>query len=112
MTGAFKDQSSKCREVYTSPYDLAGLAQIISANIERYDRWCVYITIGNSGNYIFGPYKIELDIRHGLWCIQSAETVYDLHMGNGCTEGEAGELPDGSAASIYKVLKKASPRWA
>lgn len=110
MTRTFKDQPSKCRDVYTTPYDLAGLSQIISNNIERYDRWHVYITIGNSGNYIFGPYRIELNIRHGLWCLQSAETVYDLHMGNGCTE-EKGELPDGSAVSIYRVLKKASPRW-
>lgn len=110
MTSTFKDQSPKCRDVYTTPYNLASLAQIIRNNIDRYDRWHVYITIGNSGNYIFGPYKIELNIRHGLWRIQSAETVYDLHVGNGYTE-EEGELPDGSAGSIYKVLKKASPRW-
>lgn len=111
MTRTFKDQSSKCREVYTPPYDLAGLAQIISNNIDRYDKWCVYITIGNSENYIFGPYKVELDIRNGLWRVQSAETVYDLHMENGRTE-EEGELPDSSIESVYAVLKKAGPRWA
>ena len=111
MTRTFKDQPPKCREVYTPPYDLAGLAQIISNNTDRYDQWCVYITIGNSGNYIFGPYKVELDLRNGLWSIQSAETVYDLHMENGHTE-EEGELLDCSAGAVYAVLKKASPRWA
>lgn len=110
MTRIFKDQSPKCREVYTSPYDLAGLAKIVSDNIDRYDKWCVYITIGNSRSYIFGPYKVELDIRNGLWRIQSAETVYDLHMGNGCTKEEG--LLSSSTESIYTILKKASPRWA
>ena len=110
MTRIFKDQLPRYREVYTSPYDLVGLAQIISNSIDEYDRWDVYITIGNSGNYIFGPYKVELHMSNGLWRVQSAETVYDLYMGNGCTE-EEGELPDCSVGSIYMVLKKASPQW-
>lgn len=109
MTRTFKDQSPKCREVYTPPYDLAGLAQIISSNIDKYDKWCVYITIGNSGNYIFGPYKVELDICSRFWRIQSAKTIYDLHMGSGYTEEEW--LLGSSVESIYTILKKASHRW-
>lgn len=108
MTRTFKDQSPKCREVYTPLYDPVGLAQIISNNINRYNKWCVYITIGGPGNYIFGLYKVELSIHNGLWCIQSAETAHDLYTGNGYTEEE---LLDGFAGSIYTVLKKASPRW-
>lgn len=109
MTRTFKDRSPECRDVYTTPYNLSRLAQIISSS-ERYDRWHVYITIGNSGNYIFGPYRIGLNICNGRWYIQSAKTVYDLHMGNGCME-EEGELPDGSAVSIYRLLKKVVPQW-
>lgn len=106
-----KDQPLKCREVYTSPYNLGSLVRIIGNNIDRYDKWCVYITVSSFGNYIFGPYKVELNMRNGLWCVRSAKTVYDLHMGNGHIE-EEGELPDSSIESVYTVLKKASPRWA
>ena len=111
MTRTSKDRHSRHRAVYTSPYGLAGLAEVISNNADRYDQWDVYITIGSPGNYIFGPYEIKLNIHNGLWHIQSAETVYDLHTGNGYTE-ERGELLDGSAESIYTVLKKTSPQWA
>lgn len=109
MTRIFKNQSPKCREVYTSPYDLIGLAKIISNSIDKYDRWRVYIAIGNPGNYILGPYKVELDMRNGLWRIQSAETIHDFHTGNSYTE-EEGELLDSSVESIYMVLKKVKPQ--
>lgn len=112
MTRTFKSPHSRYREVYTPPYDLASLARIISNNTDKYDRWGVYITIGCPENRVFGPYKVELNMLNGLWCIQSAETVYDLHMGDGCMEEGRGKLPDCSAESVYTVLKKASPQWA
>lgn len=109
MTRTFGDIDDRHREVYTSPYDLAGLAKIISSNTEDYNRWDVYITIGCPGNYIFGPYKVAINTSNGMWSVQSAETTYDLRMGNGYTE-EEGELLDHRAESIYEVLKKVSYR--
>ena len=99
------------REVYISPYDLASLAQIISSSTDECDRWDVYITIGCAGNYIFGPYRVEINTSHRVWRIQSAETVYDLHIGNGCTE-EEGDMLGCSAESIFYILKKVSHKWA
>ena len=90
MTGTFKDQRLRHRAVYTPPWDLAGPAKIISNNADGYDQWDVYITIGSPGNCIFGPCKVELNIRNRLRRIQSAETIYNLHTGNGYTkEGES-----------------------
>lgn len=105
-TRAFKGIDNKHREVYTSLYGLTSLASIISSNTDKYNRWNIYITIGCTGNYIFGPYKVEINTPNGMWRIQSAETVYDLHMGNGHTE-EEGELLDCSMESVFYVLKKA-----
>ena len=109
MTRTFNDAGDVHREVYTSPYDLASLARIISSNTDRYDRWSIYITIGCPGNYIFGPYKVDINTSNGVWSIQSAKTTYDLRMGNGCTEA-GGELLDCSAKSICEVLRKVADR--
>lgn len=106
MTRKFKDRGPGRREVYTPPYDLAGLAQIISNNTDKYNRWDVYITIGCVGNYIFGPYGVEICTSDRTWRVQSADTIYDLRMGEGHTE-EEGSLQDCSAESIHAVLKKA-----
>jgi hypothetical protein len=109
MTRTFGSTDDRRREVYTSPYDLAGLAKIISSNTDDYDRWDVYITIGCPGSYIFGPYRVEINTSNGQWRIQSAETVYDLRTGNSHTE-ELGELLDCSTESICGVLRKAGYR--
>lgn len=109
MTRIFKDTGDGHREIYTPPCDLAGLAQIVSNNTDRYDRWSIYIAIGCPGNYIFGPYLVAINTSNGMWSIQSAETVYDLRMGNGYTE-ELGELLSCNAESICEVLMKVSYR--
>lgn len=105
MTRTFRGTDNKRRQVYVSPYDLASLASIISSNTDGYNRWDIYITIGCAGNYIFGPYRVEINMPSGVWRIQSAKTVYDLHMGNGRTE-EEGDMLDCSTESIFYVLKK------
>lgn len=109
VTRKFSETDDKHREVYTSPYDLAGLARIISNNAEDYERWDVYITVGCPGNYIFGPYRVEINTSSGVWRIQSAKTTFDLRMGDGHTE-ETGELSNCGVESIYEVLRKASYR--
>lgn len=109
MAGTFRDKDPRCREVYTSPYDLASLARIISNNADEHDKWKVYTTLGHTGNYIFGPYRVEIDLSEGMWRIQSAETIYGLHAGEGWTESE-GDLQDSSPESIYAILKKAGYR--
>lgn len=109
MTRTFNDACEGHREVYTPPYDLAGLAQIVSNNTDRYDRWSIYVTIGCPGNYIFGPYLITINTSNGMWSIQSAETVYDLRVGNGYTE-ERGELLNCNVDSICEVLRKVGYR--
>lgn len=105
MTGTFRGTDHKCRDMYTSPCDMMGPAKIISNNTDDCDRWDVYITVGRSGNCIFGPYRVSINTSNGVWCIQSADTVYDLRMGNGVTE-EEGKLKNRSTTEIYHVLKK------
>jgi len=105
MTRKFKNVGHRCREVYTPPYDLAHLARIIHNGADEWDKWNVYLTIGCSGNYIFGPYRVEINTSNGMWRIQSAETIYELRTGEGRTEAE-GDLQDCSPKSIHTVLKK------
>lgn len=105
----FRNKDPRRREVYTSPYDLAGLARIIGNSADEYDEWKVHITLGRTGRYIFGPYRVDIDLRNRMWRVQSAETIHGLHAGEGWTEAE-GNLQDSSPGSIYAVLKKAGYR--
>ena len=109
MAGASRNKDPRCREAYVTPYDLVSLARIISSNADEYDKWKVYITIGRTGNYVFGPYEVEIDLQNWTWRVQSAETVHGLHAGEGWTEAE-GDLQDNSPESIHVVLKKAGYR--
>lgn len=109
MTRTSGGTDDRHRDVYTSPYDLAGLARIISNSADECYKWKVYITLGRAENYIFGPYRVEIDILNGMWRVQSAETIYGLHAGEGWTEAE-GDLQDRSPEAIYAVLKKAGYR--